>query len=237
MQRRAVLQALLYAAAASLCKPVVTAADTGRQLPPFCSLKQDAIDSEQKISRTTGDDILDSQLSAALIDISDVFGVMPGFVIIDEDGTSNAHAKPESLIDNTHGTVLFSRALIFKELRRGGIAVTGIMAHEFGHILQFRSRLYELLTNGQPTQRLAELHADYMAGYYLGVRQLSGPMDIQAFLDSIYINGDTKFNTTRHHGTPSERRDTVLVGYKLGIYGKRDINEVAQHGVNLIRAI
>lgn len=240
MQRRVVLWAILYMAAACLCRPSLTVARTRSQLPPFCSLERAEIGSDLEISRTTGDQVLDSQLSAELFHVSDVFEVMPGFVIIDDGDSPNAFATPKSLINNTVGTVLFGHTLLFNELRGhmwGGIAVAGIMAHEFGHILQFISGLDRLLTKNHPTKRLAELHADYMAGYYLGLKRLSGHMDIKAFLDSVYIKGDTDFNNKDHHGTPSNRKDVMLAGYKLGLHGRGNINDVSQQGVNTVREI
>jgi len=89
------------------------------------------------------------------------------------------------------------------------------IAHEFGHIFQYQSKFYDLLTQSQTTDRLLELHADYLAGYYLGLKRLrSGEMDIKAFLDSLYLSGDTDFNSPDHHGTPMEREQVMLAGYK-----------------------
>lgn len=240
MQRRIVLRAILYLSVACLCRPRLLVARTSRHLPPFCSLEGTALDSDLRISRSTGDPVLDSQLSADLFHISGIFGVKPGFGIIDDGQRPNAFATAESFIDNTDGTVLFGRTLLFSELRghiSGAIAVTGIMAHEFGHIFQFISGLHGLLTKDNPTQKLAELHADYMAGYYLGLKRLSGPMDIKVFLDSVYVKGDTDFNNEGHHGAPSNRKDALLEGYELGLYGRRDITDVAQQGANIIRAL
>lgn len=232
MQRRVVLRGILFLGVACLYKQGSTAARAGRPLPPFCSLQRAAIASERKISRTTGDHVLDSQLSAERFRASDVFGLQPGLAII-EGG--NAYAMPESLIDNTDGTVLFGRTLVSDEWRKcGGTAVAGIIAHEFGHILQFFSGLYSLLTDHQPTQRLAELHADYMAGYYLGL-QRSIHTDIVAVLDS--LKEDTDFSNEYHHGTPSNRKDAMMAGYQLGFRGRSNLNDVAQHAVDAVRAI
>jgi hypothetical protein len=234
MQRRVILQGILYLAVACLYKQGITVARARGPLPPFCSLRLGAIASE-RISQTTGDHVLDSQLPAELFRVSDIFEIMPGFGIIDGE---NAHAMPESPIDNTKGTVLFGRILLLDELRKwGSIAIAGIMAHECGHILQYFSGLYSILIDHQSTQRLAELHADYMAGYYLGVKRLSTPMDITAFLDSLYSKGDTDFSNERHHGTASNRKDAMLAGYQLGLRGRSDLNDVAQHAVNAVRAI
>ncbi|MDP3838452.1 MAG: hypothetical protein Q8Q54_05975 [Methylococcales bacterium] len=163
---------------------------------------------------------------------------MPGFGFYDDSDGKNAFATAETWIPNTKGTVAFGIELLSDELfsnEWGGLAVAGIMAHEFGHIFQYQSDFYSLLTQSQPTDRLLELHADYLAGYYLGLKRLrGGEIDIKGFLDSLYLKGDTHFNSPSHHGTPIERAKVMLEGYKLGLTNNNNIQQVAETGMNLV---
>ena len=107
-------------------------------------------------------------------------GVRPGFYIYDDHGKPNAAATLRKVRRNSDGTVVFGRTLLVRELYRGpyaAIAVAGIMAHEYAHILQLRSGA------GNVRVVLLELHADCMAGWYLR-RSRGGRVKIQPFARS-----------------------------------------------------
>jgi hypothetical protein len=213
------------------------------QLPKYCSLKKDINSYNIKILRSSGDKNLDKSLNLELQHIAKIFPVLPGFVFFDDANGKNAFAMTETMIKGTRGTVIFGKGLLSSELNShkwGGLAVAGIIAHEFAHIYQFQhDNLYNILMKNQKTGKLVELHADYLAGYYLGLKRLRTPkgIDIKAFADSLYLKGDNYFNTLEHHGTPKERMKVMIEGYKQGLKNNRNINYIAKKGLIFVKNI
>jgi hypothetical protein len=121
----------------------------------------------------SGDARFDRLLGLLLADLSLRDGVRPGFGFYDHGGSPNAYALSETKLPGTSGTVLFGRAMLKKALvdtANGDMFVMGICAHEFGHIVQYSSGVRTRLTANQQTGKLLELHADFLAGHYIGLR-------------------------------------------------------------------
>jgi hypothetical protein len=78
---------------------------------------------------------------------------------------------------------------------------------EFSHILQFKEG-----STLRGAQR--ELHADYMAGYYLGRKSHFLQTNIANFADSPFEKGDYAFWSQTHHGTPQERVAAMVAGFE-----------------------
>ncbi|NAW49876.1 metalloprotease, partial [Elizabethkingia argentiflava] len=91
-----------------------------------------------------------------------------------------------------------------------------ILAHEYGHQLQFR---YNLPSVKEYTARSMELEADGFAGYYLrqpkgfNKREFSEIAEAYNFAAQI---GDMSVNNRNHHGTPPQRKTAVRLGFLLG---------------------
>lgn len=236
LNRRKFLKTTALFSAALLCSRHVCARTSNA--PRACSLRGGLQANGIELLRTSGNSDLDRSISLELTHVADSFNVLPGFGFYDDSDGQNAFALDETFIPNTKGTVIFGKQLLSDELASnewGGLAVAGIMAHEFGHIFQYQSKFYDLLTQAQSTDRLLELHADYLAGYYLGLKRLrSGEIDIKGFLDSLYLKGDTDFHSPDHHGTPIDRAEVMLEGYKMGLTNNKNIQHVAETGMNLV---
>jgi hypothetical protein len=200
-------------------------------LPPYCSIDPTIDLNRYRARSSTGDKRLDRALIAELRSIMQVLPVNPGFRIIDDVEGPNAFALDRTLVANTQGTVLFGTQLMTEELDtvRGGNAVAGIAAHECAHIFQYFSRFGDELTRNQDTARTMELHADFLAGYYLG-RDGTSTEHIDVFAESLYRKGDWDFNSQHHHGTPDERVDAMERGYALADSGLH-IEEIAERGI------
>ena len=92
-----------------------------------------------------------------------------------------------------------------------------ITAHEFGHILQFKTGM----SVDGPWQM--EPHADFLGGWYVGnyvktegAMNSRGNLDDQtlvAFSQTMFSLGDTEFNNKAHHGEPAFRAAMVRAGY------------------------
>ena len=91
----------------------------------------------------------------------------------------------------------------------GGVGSDYILAHEFGHQVQ-----YELLTDAEletttPNEtREIELMADSLAGYFLG-HALGGSFtakEIDDVANAAFFVGDCQPTNVGHHGTPQQRK-------------------------------
>ena len=90
-----------------------------------------------------------------------------------------------------------------------------ILAHEYGHQLQFN---HSLPSKPEATARPNELEADGFAGYYLrkpaGFNSASFAT-IAVASDFAFAIGDNATTSPDHHGTPPQRRSAVRLGFLL----------------------
>jgi hypothetical protein len=187
---------------------------------------------------SSGDKTLDRAIGITVSRVSREFDVHPGFGFIDDQ--LNAFASPEPLVPGTRGTVYFGMPLLRRQLKvaPSGVAVMGVIAHEFGHIAQFDSGLHSRLSRGQPTVRLVELHADYLAGFYAGTRaRTNKALHTDDLGDAFFSIGDTQFSNRQHHGTPSERVQALTQGFRFGKSNGGGIRDALTSGETAIRRI
>jgi hypothetical protein len=113
------------------------------------------------------------------------------------------------------GSVFISSGLFIKEFKETNgslMSIPAILGHEFGHGMQH--------SNNFPYDgKWQELHADYLAGWFIGHRGRFRPQNaVQAILN-FYNKGDYEFNDKGHHGTPQERASAFNAGYTLNVQG------------------
>ena len=193
-----------------------------------------------KFATSSGDAETDRFLGSALSRLSGTFKVNPGFAFFDDSKGENAVAIRETLFGNGPGTVLMGMKLFGKLMARtndGGITVIAVCAHEFGHIYQMFAGYEEPLDRlDTRTNRPHELHADFLAGYYLALRKAEHrQLDLREVGGILHSLGDTAFTSRQHHGTPDERVGALSAGFKFGSQGNADIATAARAGFELVR--
>jgi hypothetical protein len=180
----------------------------------------------------------DDQVLAHVRALRDRYGFRPGISYYDDSSGANALAMPELLVEGgewggSDGTVLLGRHLLFRLWRDGTASILRrsqgspvhvlqendldilvVTAHEFGHILQYKSGMSP---NG-PWQM--EPHADFLAGWAIDKDWLSGMFSDknESFSNAvqlIFSLGDMEFNSPDHHGTPELRASMVRAGQEL----------------------
>ena len=83
--------------------------------------------------------------------------------------------------------------------------------------------------------KYVELHADFLLGYYLGVRKRQEPsVRLWASGQSLFEIGDYKFNDPRHHGTPRERIAAAETGFDIGQEVGVTFKEAFSEGMDVI---
>ncbi len=122
-------------------------------------------------------------------------------------------------ISYSTGKIYYGYAIYYDAKAKGGNIVNAmILAHEYGHQLQY---IYRIPTVNESTARAHELEADGFAGYYLrrpnGYNQSSFAAIAKAYEFAQSI-GDYSTTSPGHHGTPAQRRSAVRLGFLLGQY-------------------
>lgn len=122
-------------------------------------------------------------------------------------------------ISYSTGKIYYGYAIYADAKNKGGNIVNAmILAHEYGHQLQY---IFGLPSVSESTARPNELEADGFAGYYLrrpnGYNQTSFAQ-IAAAYEFAQSIGDYQTTSAGHHGTPAQRRSAVRLGFLLGQY-------------------
>jgi hypothetical protein len=207
-----------------------------------CMLKDDSSIPGEALAGNRGDNI-DGALLTDGAELSRLFGVDPAIFYLRESGGPNAYATqsrfPSLLAAEqrpyccSDGTVLIGLNLIDSEEEAtggSGQSIPAILAHEYAHIAQYK---YGFPYEG----KWRELHADYMAGWYIGHRLRFVKTDVYQAAANFFYKGDTNFNSPSHHGTHQERWEAFWAGLNLNLRGNVASGGLAyQYGVAYIRA-
>ena len=200
---------------------------------------------KSKHIRTTGNPTLDRALDTSIKRLSDLFGQVPAFGFYREEdhpdlSAMNAFATAEGTdIPGTWGTIGFGTTLFQTEMDRHdpyGSTIITVIAHEFVHIWAMRAGMMDKLNEGQTTVKRSELHADFLAGYFLGTRKRAAPnISLQAAGDLFRRIGDNNLNSRNHHGTPTERVAAAEEGFKISYVQNRDPQHAFDAGLEYIK--
>lgn len=187
--------------------------------------------------QSSGNQQLDQALGIMLAHMAATFEVQPGFAFYDDGNSKNAVAMRKSYLPNTDGTVLLGRNLLQSELERsnnGDMPIMAICAHEFGHIVQYTYDLQPRLQRGQDTRKRVELHADLLAGYFIGrnINRL-GSMQLLEIGRAWEELGDSDFTDYDHHGSREERLRAVEAGFKRA---QLSLSEAIEAGARILGA-
>ena len=96
------------------------------------------------------------------------------------------------------------------------VAPQAILAHEFGHHIQFQLNLFGNESSPEATRR-TELMADAYAAYYLSHARGASMQwkRVKLFLGTFFNLGDCSFDNDGHHGTPAQRMAAAEWGYSV----------------------
>jgi hypothetical protein len=94
------------------------------------------------------------------------------------------------------------------------VAPNAILAHEFGHHIQYEDGLDASTLTGPEASRRLELMADTFGAYYLTHLRGAhvGIARVRDFVRLFYDLGDCSFTAAAHHGTPAQRRKAAEFG-------------------------
>ena len=159
----------------------------------------------------------DRALDRQLRGMNTQFSLRPSFGYYRDDNAPNALASAHRRVPNTDGTVVFGLTLLRQCLRQsnGELSALTICAHEWGHILQFNQGYIRRITSVVPDY-CVELHADFLAGYYLAIYREQAPgADLQVVGQTWERMGSGEYNRPGSHGTSRQRIDAIEAGYRF----------------------
>jgi hypothetical protein len=105
----------------------------------------------------------------------------------------------------------------FAQVGLDDVTTQAILAHEFGHHVQFEDGLFASPLTGPEATRRTELMADAFGSYFL-THARGAAMNwkrVQEFGQTFYQVGDCGFTAVGHHGTPNQRLRTVLWAHNI----------------------
>ena len=169
----------------------------------------------EHIEPNSGDPKLDRALAQSLARLSRTWNVLPGFAYFREPKENNALATERPLLERSDGTVLLGLGMLAELLQlreHRDAAIVSVCAHEFAHVVQFKTGLIKKLAPDKTQPFRAEQHADYLAGFYAGLRRLEYP-DYPAV---VFATTQRRYGGTARgtHGTARERGEAVEEGFK-----------------------
>ena len=189
----------------------------------------------------SGDRQFDEALAHTLSRLCDLFAILPGFAFFNEDAGPNAFASPSQRLKRSDGSVVFGQQMLKKLMaspEHPAAGVAAVCAHEFGHILQYKRGIPNQLIGADRRVKRLELHADYLAGYFAGTRKRDNKdFPAAVFANTQFVNGDNMIQHPQHHGTPEERGQAVVEGFKTAFQSKLDINAAVTSGIAYVRSL
>lgn len=106
---------------------------------------------------------------------------------------------------------------VYDDLGFGDVAPQAILAHEFGHQIQYQRNVYGPGPDTPESSRRTELMADAFSAYYLSHARGASMQwkRVKQFLGVFYNLGDCLFTSDGHHGTPAQRMRAAEWGYSV----------------------
>lgn len=104
----------------------------------------------------------------------------------------------------------------YKAIGFGDVAPQAVVAHEFGHHIQFQLGLFGSESSPEATRR-TELMADAFSAYYLSHSRGAAMQwkRVEQFLQVFLNIGDCGFTSNGHHGTPTQRMAAAKWAYNV----------------------
>lgn len=105
----------------------------------------------------------------------------------------------------------------FKAIGYSDVTAQAILAHEYGHHVQFQRNLFQTTLTGPEATRRTELMADSYAAYFLTHARGDALQykRIQQFNQVFFQLGDCGFTNGGHHGTHTQRLRAADWGYSV----------------------
>lgn len=190
---------------------------------------------------TSGVPRIDEAIGRETAEIATYFGTDAEFAFLNDRANPNAYAVRETA--HTGPRVLFGLRLLHEtigtlnpigtdEIPKNfpfpwGGSLAAVIAHEWAHLLQFKNGVRSRGGNVSPL----ELQADYLSGWYMGMKSKMVSIDLNELVQWFESIGDNDTGSESHHGTPEQRAMAFLSGYNIAKSGEANVTKVFEAGV------
>lgn len=163
-------------------------------------LQTGALKTQGLITHTTTNKDIDSMIYSEIGKLESFFNIDIEFYFFEETSTGKVAFYNQTCTNGCMGTIVLGYNTIANELiKTNGLeTVKAILAHEFAHAVQKQYGWSEAGKN-------PELHADFIAGYYIGETNNYDDFGLMQFYQTFASMGDDNFFSPNHHGTNEER--------------------------------
>lgn len=163
----------------------------------------------RKVTTTLGDPVYDRKMREEVASQRNFFqGVPAEVVILDEQ-----HRLLRNAYASSDGKIYMGKYMFYHTVKNfNELAVAGILAHEWGHRVQYTFGFDKDLANPE-----LELEADAMSGYYMALNKGCEWIHISGYFESTLSTGDFHVESPQHHGTPNQRVAAAYLGVQLAI--------------------
>lgn len=181
--------------------------------------------------KSTGLADLDNVINNENVLLQAVFGVkIDLYVGGDEVNQENAMFAQGCGYQNCEGEIWLGLNLMSSLFQKthGLERLKAVFAHEYAHALQNK---WGFAGYG----KYPELHADFLAGYYTGVKGTVSSELLESFVKEFYSMGDFNFFSASHHGTGTERGCAFVEGYKIATVNHYNTYQAYLAGIDYVR--
>lgn len=138
------------------------------------------------------------------------------------DSPPNAMADPDKKI-------YYGFNLFYYTVPMGDYAVDGILAHEWGHQLQFKYGWRSTQSN-----LVSELEADAFSGWYIAMNRNWVQSQMNGYFQQAFNSGSDSYdyNNPTFHGTHKQRFEAAKMGIDFGLATKNNVyiwNQLTLH--------
>mgnify|MGYP003638494646 FL=1 len=182
--------------------------------------------------KSSGHPDLDKIVNEEIYKLQLFFGVKIDFFFLKELYNGKNAMFTSSCNYNCNGTILLGVNLLYDRVftRKHGVeCVKAVLAHEFGHCIQ------KLQYWNEPGKR-PELHADYMAGFYMGSSYNHTDSEVNALFNEFFSIGGYEYWSPDYHGSPGERKCAFLEGYYFARENKTNASVANSYGLQYVTA-
>jgi hypothetical protein len=177
---------------------------------------------------------LDAVVKTEVQNLESFFGVKVDFYFILENYGANAFYHP-ACETQCNGTICLGIKQLYQQysIDPSLTTIKATLAHEFAHCVQHELGYLRGWSGKHP-----ELHADFIAGYYLRKTNPGLSVDLLGkSINSFWSIGDDFFFSPDHHGTDQERGCAFMSGWNLGCLPEYlTLNELCTYGGDYIFA-
>jgi predicted metalloprotease len=168
----------------------------------------------------------DEEIRAIVAEVQDFIESDPGlgydhpFLTFSGIAVTSEGGESDPWTGNVPDNILIGDGLLeyFKAVGLDDNAPDMIIAHEFGHHIQWELDLFYLYDEGTPeATRKIELMADAMSAYFLAHKKGASfnRKRIADVFEAAFDLGDCAFSNSDHHGTPNQRGAAISLGAQI----------------------